>query len=190
MTTWGASGDEIATRLPGDELVEDPPYSVTHGITIHGTPADIWPWLLQLGQERGGFYSYQQLENLVGCQIHNIYEIDPTIQIKSVNERVSLGATEAHPSYIVRAIEPEHALVLYGEDPAVKTTWQYVLKPIDAKRTRLLVRSHFAWKPGFVNWLFYAVVVPPLHFIMERKMMLTVKRLVESSVDSIAERQD
>lgn len=181
MGTWGATDAEISKPLPGDDLVPNAHSVVTHAITINAPPSAVWPWLLQLGQERGGFYSYQRLENLIGCDIHNVYAIDPALQIRETGERVSLGAPEGFPHYIVNAIANEHALVLYGEDPALRTTWQFVVEHAGTNETRLLVRSRFHRSPGFGAWLAYAVVVPPAHFIMEHRMMLTIKRLAEST---------
>lgn len=180
METWGATDAEIQQSLPGDALVPEAHSTVTHAITVDAPPSAVWPWLLQLGQERGGFYSYQRLENLIGCEIHNVYQIDPDLQIRKAGERVSLGAPETYPFYIVETIEPEHALVLLGEDPALRTTWQFVLEGAGSGQTRLLVRSRFSRSPGLGAWLAYAVLVPPAHFIMEHRMMKTIKQLAES----------
>lgn len=181
MANWGATEAECVMPLPGDELVPEPQSIVTHAITINAPPSAVWPWLLQFGQERGGFYSYQRLENLIGCDIHNFYQIDPDRQITAIGERVSLGATDQFPHYIVNAIEPEHALVLLGEDDDLRTTWQYVLEPAGTDQTRLLIRSRFSRSPGLGPWLVYGVLMPPAHFIMEHKMMRTIKRLAEST---------
>ena len=181
MATWGATDAELALSLPGDELVPDPQSIVTHAIAIDAPPSAVWPWLLQLGQERGGFYSYQRLENMIGCEIHNVYQIDPDLQITEVGERVSVGATDNYPHYTVNAIEPGRALVLLGEDDDLRTTWQYVLESAGTGQTRLLIRSLFARSPGFGPWLVYGVLMPPAHFIMEQKMMRTIKHLAEST---------
>src|SRR5690349_9989833 len=69
---WGATDDEVRRPLPGDELVARPKALATHAITIRAPAAEIWPWLVQFGQGRGGFYSYDWLENLFGCDIHNV----------------------------------------------------------------------------------------------------------------------
>ena len=77
---WGATREEVARALPGDELVAAPVTSATHAITIRAPAGDVWPWLVQLGQNRGGLYSYQWLENLVGCQMRNTDRIIPELQ--------------------------------------------------------------------------------------------------------------
>src|SRR5689334_12701788 len=64
---WGATEEETNARLPGDEIVTWPKHEATHAITIHAPAREVWPWLVQVGQTRGGFYSYTRLENLVGC---------------------------------------------------------------------------------------------------------------------------
>src|SRR5947209_14514147 len=69
--TWGATDEEIASAMPGDDLVAEPDLTATRGITIRRPAVDVWPWIVQLGQGRGGFYSYDLLENLVGCDIHS-----------------------------------------------------------------------------------------------------------------------
>ena len=79
-THWGATDAEVYRPLPGDDLVPRPDWSYTHAITIHAPRAAVWRWLVQLGQGRGGFYSYEPLENLVGCGIHNVREIRPELQ--------------------------------------------------------------------------------------------------------------
>src|SRR5215212_4605652 len=89
-TRWGATPDECRRRLPGDELVPAPDWSYTHAITIDAPRSAVWPWLVQLGQGRGGFYSYEGLENLIGCDIHNVGEIRPELQRLRVDDQVRM----------------------------------------------------------------------------------------------------
>ena len=70
-TQWGATEEEVKGSLPGDEIIANPKWQYTQAITIAVPAEKVWPWLVQIGQGRGGFYSYQALENLVGCNIHN-----------------------------------------------------------------------------------------------------------------------
>lgn len=77
---WGATDEEVKRTLPGDELVPAPEWQWTHAITINAPPEQVWPWIVQMGQGRGGFYSYEALEDLVGCKIHNASRIVPEWQ--------------------------------------------------------------------------------------------------------------
>jgi hypothetical protein len=77
---WGSTAQERGLQLPGDEFVPEPQWIYNHAIAIDAPRSAVWPWLVQLGQGRGGFYTYEGLENLVGCQIHNVFEVRPQLQ--------------------------------------------------------------------------------------------------------------
>src|SRR6185312_12011565 len=111
MGRWGTTADERRAALPGDELVPAPGIAIDHGVTIEAPAERSWPWLAQIGQDRGGFYSYEWLENLAGCRMRNADRIHPEWQEREIGERVML-----HPSYGLRVacFEPNHALVLDG----------------------------------------------------------------------------
>jgi len=171
---WGATDEEIEQPLPGDELAPHPKLRATHAITINAPAADVWPWLVQMGQDRGGFYSYTWLENLVGCDMHNADEVVSEWQELKVGDNVWLHPKA--PPTKVAAIEPGHAIVLKG--------WgAFVLKSIDEKTTRLIIRSQGDYEPDLknpvLNFLLWRVVFEPAHFIMERKMLLGIKERAE-----------
>ena len=88
---WGATADEIGRALPGDDLVPTPRQRYTRAITINASSDAIWPWLAQMGQGRGGLYSYDWLENLIGCDIHSVDWIVPAFQDLQVGDAVRLG---------------------------------------------------------------------------------------------------
>jgi hypothetical protein len=171
---WGATDEELRAPLPGDELVSLAKLKATHAITINAPAADIWPWLVQMGQNRGGFYSYTWLENLVGCQMQNADEIVPEWQELNVGDKVWLHPKA--PPVEVAAVEPGRAIVL-------KPWGAFVLQPIDEKRTRLIIRSQGDYEPDLknplLNFLLWRVVYEPAHFIMERKMLLGIKQRAE-----------
>lgn len=189
---WGASPEEVTRALPGDELVAQPVTSATHAITIRAPAAAVWPWLVQLGQNRGGLYSYQWLENLIGCRIRNTDRIIPELQHLQEGDLVRLGP-DPYPAYTVWSIQPNRALVLRTADPrsgrAVEPAdlasgawlgaWAFVLDQGDEQTTRLLVRLRNQWRPSLINFLVGLVVTEPAHFVMERKMLKTIKHLVE-----------
>ena len=108
---WGATTEEAGSALPGDDLVPGADLIATRGIDVRATPAQVWPWIAQLGQGRGGFYSYDALENLVGCDIHSADRIVPEWQHPQVGDEVKL-----HPevALAVALVQPGHALVLRG----------------------------------------------------------------------------
>jgi len=173
---WGATDEELNMPLPGDEFVEDPQLDATHAITIHASAADVWPWLVQMGQNRGGFYSYTWLENLVGCDMHNANRIVPEWQNLRVGDAVWLHPKA--PPLRVLAIEPGHAIVL-------EKCWTFVLRPIDGNTTRLIIRGRGEFNPdlknSLLNFFLWRGIFEPAHFIMERKMLLGVKQRAEAT---------
>ena len=182
---WGATDEEMDQPLPGDEFAPHPKLRATHAITINAPAADIWPWLLQMGQDRGGFYSYTWLENLAGCHMHNADEVVPEWQELKVGDSVWLHPKA--PPTKVAAIEPGRAIVLKG--------WgAFVLKSIDEKTTRLIIRSQGDYEPDLknpvLNFLLWRIVFEPAHFIMERKMLLGIKERAEKLARERAEEKD
>jgi hypothetical protein len=174
---WGATEAEIDQPLPGDEIVKHPRNWSTRAITIHAPAAVVWPWLLQIGQGRGGLYSYDWLENLAGCDIHTADRIIPEFQQLQVGDKVRLGP-DGYPFFAVAAIEPGRALVLGGNpDPrAGNHSWVFFLDPIDETTTRLIVRSRGDYPPTVGNFVIWRVITEPLQFVMERKMLLGIKQ--------------
>jgi hypothetical protein len=171
---WGATDEEVNEPFIGDELLSQPKLKATHAITINAPAADVWPWLVQMGQNRGGFYSYTWLENLVGCDMHNANEIAPEWQDLKVGDKVWLHPKA--PPVEVAAMEPGRAIVL-------KPWGAFVLQPIDEKMTRLIIRSQGDYEPDLknavLNFLLWRVFYEPAHFIMERKMLLGIKARAE-----------
>ena len=174
---WGATDEEVSERLPGDELVEHPNAEATHAITIDAPVAEVWPWLVQIGRDRGGFYSYAWLENMAGCQLKNADRILPEFQRLSVGDTVRLHPQA--PPLPVLICEPPRTLVL-GNNMDYPGTWAFYLKEVDQKTTRLVIRGRGDWKPGLLNWVCAHVLFEPAHFIMERKMMLGIKSRAET----------
>jgi hypothetical protein len=152
--------------LPGDELVPNPAIESTRAIVVGAPVEEVWPWLAQIGQDRGGFYSYEWLENLAGCRMCNTDRIHPEWQHREVGERVYL-----HPAIglKVTVFEPGRAIVLEG--------WgAFVVEPIDENRTRVLLRSRVP--RGWVM-LYYLLTIEVPHFIMERRMLKGIKERAE-----------
>ena len=116
---WGATAEEIENSYPGDELVPESKSTANHAISIKATAEQVWPWIVQIGQGRGGFYSYQMLENLAGCKIENTSQILKKHQNLRVGDPIKIHVVG--PAMKVAIIEKPKALVLYGnpaEGPA------------------------------------------------------------------------
>lgn len=163
---WGATDEEAGKPLPGDELVPNPAIESTRAITVNASVEEVWPWLAQVGQDRGGFYSYEWLENLAGCRMRNADRIHPEWQHREVGEKVFL-----HPAFglKVAAFEPGRAIVLEGWGP-------FMVEPIDETSTRVIIRSRVP--RGWVA-LYYLLTIEIPHFIMERRMLLGIKERAE-----------
>lgn len=185
---WGADDLEVSTTLPGDDLVEVPDLGYTRGITVDRPVEDVWPWVVQIGQGRGGFYSYDGLENLFRCDIHSADAVLPAHQELAVGDVVRL-APGGGPTFRVHSVRPPTELVLVsagpgepvaavppgGEGPVV--TWQWVLRPVDeGRRTRLLVRQRLS-RPRAQRLLWR--LVEPVGFVMERRMLRGIKQRAE-----------
>lgn len=189
--TWGATRPEVDRRLPGDEFVKDPSYETTRAITIGAPPVEVWPWIVQLGQDRAGFYSYDWLENLFGLDIHNADHIVPEWQELHAGDIVRLGPPDKYDGAArvrVLEIERNRTLVLGPVDETEEDrkmtehtgggTWAFLLEPTEEGTTRLIVRTRsHPWKAPRTAFYLY----DPAHFIMERKMLLGIKERAESA---------
>ena len=148
---WGATDEEVNTALPGDELVPHADLTATRAVTVRASADGVWPWIAQLGQGRGGFYSYDFLENLVGCDIHSADRIVPEWQPIDEGDEVSL-----HPEVglSVALVEPGRSLVLRGGIPLGRVpapyefTWALVLRDEPGRGSRLVVRERY----GYSRW--------------------------------------
>ncbi len=190
---WGATPAEVQEPLPGDELVPAPLLGYTRAITIQAPVEHIWPWLVQMGQGRGGLYSYDGLENVAGCNIHSAGSILPELQNPQIGELVRLGP-KGYPCFVITAIDPGRTLVLISADPKSEqpvtyqngaekaysiASWQFILQPQNECTTRLLVRQRLAYSPDMA-WVWR--LTESVGFVMERKMMLGIRQRAERSL--------
>jgi hypothetical protein len=177
---WRATEAEITEPFAGDELVAAPDLTATRAITIHAGVEDVWPWIVQLGQGRGGFYSYDSLENLIGCDIHSALQINPDWQHLEVGDTVRLAPELA---LTVAVAKPPRTLVLQGGVMPGATvapynfTWTFDLSPVSASTTRLVVRERYA----YTRW-WAGLMVEPLSvvsFLMSRRMLHGIRDRAE-----------
>jgi hypothetical protein len=169
--TWGATPEEAARELPGDDLLADPDIISTRAVTIDAPPAAVWPWLVQMGSGRGGAYTYDWIENLFGLGIHSADEILPQFQDLKLGDELPLGP--GRPTMRVEVFEPERALSFRFEDH--NWVWTFALVPADG-RTRLLSRNRIATPhASALTRLVGLLVMEPGSLVMERKMLLGIK---------------
>ena len=148
---WGTTADEVDRALPGDELISNPKINATHAITIDAPIDRVWSWIAQIGQGRGGFYSYEFIEDAMGLNIHNVDQILPEVPAPQVGEQLMLSDNFGVPYAIVDA---PRTLVVHGDTRMgggsealklrpgdyVDVTWGWHLEPIDDHTTRLVER--------------------------------------------------
>lgn len=162
---WGSTEQERRRRYPGDGDGE-PLFAVTRAVTVHAPAEEVWRWLVQIGEDKGGFYSYDVLENLAGCRIHTADRVHEEWQDLRPGDTLQLIAGTGPE---IESVDPPRSLVIKG--------WgAYVVEPVDAGTCRLIARSHTDRGPAAVG---YVVALELPHAIMERKMLLGIKARAE-----------
>lgn len=175
MDRYGAMDEEINASYPGDELVPDPRITYTRAVSIAAAPEEIYPWIAQLGADKGGMYSYTWLEALIQCPQTNADRIHEEWQGLEVGDKVLMCPDEnMPPAYLVAMIEENQTIVLgHKEKDDWVEVWQFNLVPQDDGTTRLVIRSRSAAE----GWFWDAIC--PGEFIMMRRMMLGIKERAE-----------
>lgn len=179
---FGAAPEETHAALPGDDLVPAADLVATRAISIDAPPAAVWPWIAQLGQGRGGFYSYDALENLVGCEIHSADHVVAQWQDVEVGDEMALAPEVA---LTVVVVQPGEVFVVQGGVPAVvgsappfDFTWAFVLRPLPGARTRLVVRERYAYRTAWAGCL--VEPVSWVSFVMTEKMLRGIRDRAEA----------
>jgi hypothetical protein len=180
----GTTGVDRRQPLPGDARVPDARYRVDHAIAIAAPPSAVWPWLVQMGQDRAGFYSYDRLERLVGDDIRNADRIVPEWQQREVGDLVRAvqpdylgGVLGDRVGWRVVELVPGRAMVLEG--------WgAFVVEPLGRDSSRLVIRTRGAGKPSFVGAVLApldVLVFQPMHVIMQRAMLRGIRTRAEEA---------
>ena len=183
---WGLDAAAAARRLPGDELVPAPRWSWSHAIEVDAPAEDVWPWVAQVGADRGGFYSYQWLENLVGCRLRNADEIHPEWQVREGDGLV------LHPKQAplpVVSVEPGRHLVAQGPPdeaarsagrPWLAVSWLFLVEPLGARRSRVVSRYRCSSSDDLrTRALFGPALIEPIGFAMDRRMLRGIRERAE-----------
>jgi hypothetical protein len=183
--TWGATQAELERTLPGDELIERAPGDMTHGATIDAPPEEVWPWIAQIGDDRGGFYSYTFIENpaqelMMGGEpvYHNANRILPQFQNPQPGEGLIMDSLKVH------AVEPGKWLLAsqISEEGKVGWVWVWHVEPVGTNQSRLLVRQAMRLFPEAGNPVM-STVTDLGAFVMERRMTEGLKLRAEGGTE-------
>jgi hypothetical protein len=198
---WGIDATTAARRLPGDELVAEPSWSWTHGVEVDADTEEVWPWVAQIGADRGGFYSYQWLENLAGCRLRNAEVVHPEWEAR---EGQALVLHPDLPPMRIVSIERgrffvahagANAAVRAGGGPWVEASWLFLVEPAGTgvggqARCRVLSRYRVACSTDLRTRLFFGpALVEPLGFAMDRRMLAGIKARAERSRKALARQE-
>ena len=157
ILNWGATDVEAAARLPGDELLEEADGVATRAVTIDAPATAVWPWIAQMGPApRGGAYTYDWIENLLGLNMHSADQVLGEYQHPEIGDTLGYGKNRMR----FERIEPEHVLATRSEDG--NWVWSFILSEHDGK-TRLISM----------------IPMEPASLVMERKMLRGIKRRAE-----------
>jgi hypothetical protein len=188
---WGVRPTELDRLWPGDEIIPRPTAVTMRAVSVAAPPSLVWPWVAQMGQGRGGLYSYDWAENLLGLDIHSSGVIRPELQDLCVRDVVRMVPdgwrgmdTTKIPANTVVEIDPGHHVVLRqlvpatGEPPAgYDGTWSFIVEPDAGGGSRLIARgrNQARTRGGAAQWL----LQEPVHFLMERKMLRGIRLRAE-----------
>lgn len=180
---WGVDAPYAARALPGDELVASPRWSWTHGIEIDAPVERVWPWVAQIGADRGGFYSYQWLENVAGCRLRNAESVHPEW---AAREGGALVLHPKMPALPIVQLEPGRWFVAFARGDRdtgrgwVDASWLFLVEPLDTHRARFVSRYRCACSDDLATRLaFGPVIIEPIGFAMDRRMLMGVKERAE-----------
>jgi len=169
---WGATAEEAARPLPGDKLVTKADYVATRAITIHAPPHEVWPWLVQIGSGRAGWYTYDRIDN---AGVPSATEIIPELQQLQVGDLIPM-VVGTDIGVRVKELEPQRRMLWWDEKG--EYSWEWLLEPIDQQTTRLLnrlrvTRHRWTWK------MLYELVAVNGDVVMQRKLLRGIKQRAE-----------
>jgi hypothetical protein len=179
---WGLSPEQAAAPRPGDELVPEPRWSWTHAVEIEAPAEHVWPWVAQIGADRGGFYSYQWLENLAGCDLRNAEAIHPHWALATGDD---LRLHPKAPPLHVVSVTPGRSLVAFGAPdeaaraagkPWAAASWALLVEPLGPERCRVVSRFRSACSDDLATRLTQGpTFLEPIGFAMDRRMLLGIR---------------
>ena len=171
VLSWGATEEESRARLPGDELLEQADGIATRAIEIDAPASAVWPWLVQMGPSpRGGAYTYDWIENLLGLNMHSVDRVLPEFQHPQAGDTIGYGTNRMR----AELVDPGHAFAWRSQDG--NWVWSFILREQDG-RTRLISRNRFRLTTRTAR--LGMLLMEPASLILERKMLLGIKGRAE-----------
>jgi hypothetical protein len=171
---WGATREEVGNAMPGDGVVSGPTFNATRAVTILAPAATIWPWIVQIGFGRAGWYSYDLLDNLGH---HSAESVVPKFQDLRVGDLIPMGPGE-NAGMRVKELNPNRSMVWWEDNHL--TTWVWTLDPTPDGRTRLVTRVRSRSSLHHPTTLFWLLIVEAADFPLMRKCLLGIKRRAET----------
>jgi uncharacterized protein YndB with AHSA1/START domain len=200
MLRWGATNEEVDRAYPGADLIPDGQRSATMAVTIEAPPARVWPWLVQMGADRGGWYSWDRLDNWGRSSTERIHSEWQRI---SVGDRFA-GTPDGSQSWEVAALEPQRFLGLrmsldlrgHRFDPGAgsrprsytDSLWGFLLEELPGGRTRLVVSGYWALRPRGLQPIISFLFLEPWHWIMQTRQFANLKRRAERDPAGVGRR--
>jgi hypothetical protein len=184
---WGVDESTAARVYSGDELISEPRWGWTHGIEIDAPASEVWPWVAQIGADRAGFYSYQWLENAVGCGVRNAEVVHPEWEVR---EGGTLSLHPKAPPLCIVSVAPGRSFVAYAPADVharasggrwTEASWAFVVEPLAERRCRLLSRYRCACSDDVATRVqFGPALLEPIGFAMDRRMLMGIKQRAEA----------
>lgn len=177
---WGATDEEVQSPFPGAELVPGGTRSATMGVTIDAPPSQVWPWLVQMGYGRAGWYSWDYLDNFGRHSAQTLHPEWQNIQIGDYLGGPDVSELE-RKAWEVAALEPEHFLGLRSRIPKSESLWGFRLKEVPEGQTRLTVSGYWNMQPRWLQPFASFALLEWTHWIMQTKQFAELKRRVEQT---------
>ena len=173
---WDGTPAELALPLPGDSIVTDPVHATTRAISIGAPPELVWPWLVQMGNRRGGLYSYDLLDRWFGVlEGPSADSILPQFQGLRAGDTIPIGSG---PGWPVGLLDPPRTLLIHVREGDVQVTWLFELLPRGSDSTRLVTRVRASARSTLAR-RFQLLVLDPVEFLMVRRMLLNLRTRAE-----------
>jgi hypothetical protein len=185
---WGVGATVAARGFPGDDLVPAPRSRWTHGVEIDAPAEEVWPWVAQVGAGRGGFYSYEWLENLVGCRLRNADAVHPEWEVRQGDD-LFLHPKQPPPLSVVEVARGRHFVAYAQADrdaraagkPWMEASWLFLVEPLGPSRSRVISRYRCTFPDRLVTRLAFGAVLEAIGYAMDRRMLLGIRERAEGT---------